>query len=383
MPALPGARDSQVERYAFVDHVRSRKIFTQENIFLHLKSSISIRLPHLEFMNNKQYYVTLPDKAQEGPYDEKDLITRYQAGKYPKGALVWHEGMDSWILIETMMSNVEKITNDERRTADCKPNTPPLPASIPPTPPIPSIPDNFKKEYYVVDYDGNKQGPYSFDELKNFVKIGKLYGSELGWKQGMTDWVSLNDILDTHPVTYYMEPQSWVACSFFCASSILSIVSTIAFSDRSYGASIIFSWGSILTFLTASILLLIRLFKAWKVLQNISARIRVPSPGQAIGFLFIPFFNFYWGFVAFCKVSSLGNKLLKRPGSIQLWPFLTYCILNILGLFVHGALRGAASRSSFESWLIIGSIISTGCSACAIFIIYYINKLILKYNKTK
>lgn len=110
MPALPGARDSQVERYAFVDHVRSRKIFTQENIFLHLKSSISIRLPHLEFMNNKQYYVTLPDKAQEGPYDEKDLITRYQAGKYPKGTLVWQEGMDSWILIETMMSNVERIT---------------------------------------------------------------------------------------------------------------------------------------------------------------------------------------------------------------------------------------------------------------------------------
>lgn len=28
-------------------------------------------------MSNKQYYVTLPDKAQEGPYDEKDLITRF------------------------------------------------------------------------------------------------------------------------------------------------------------------------------------------------------------------------------------------------------------------------------------------------------------------
>lgn len=334
-------------------------------------------------MDSKQYYITLPDKTQEGPYDEKALIARYQAGKYPEGTLVWYEGLAGWILIETMISSVEKITNEERETTDCKPNTPPLPASIPPTPPIPSIPDNFKKEYYVVDYDGNKQGPYSLDELKNFVKIGKLYGSELGWKQGMTDWVSLNDILDIRPVTYYMEPQSWVACSFFCASSILSIVSTIAFSDRSYGASIIFSWGSILTFLTASILLLIRLFKAWKVLQNISGRIRIPSPGQAIGFLFIPFFNFYWGFVAFCKVSSLGDKLLKRPRSIQLWPFLTYCIFNILGLFVHGALRGAASRSSFESWLIIGSIISTGCSVCAIFMIYYINKLIFKYHNTK
>jgi hypothetical protein len=381
MPALPGARDSQVERYAFVDHVRSRKIFTQENIFLHLKSSISIRLPHLEFMNNKQYYVTLPDKAQEGPYDEKDLIARYQAGKYPKGALVWHEGMDSWILIETMMSNVERITNDERRTADCKPNTPPLPAIIPPPPP--SIPDNFKKEYYVADYDGNKQGPYSLDELKNSVKTGKLYGSELGWKQGMTDWVSLEDILDTRPVTYYMEPQSWVACSFFCASSILSIALTIAFSERSYDAFMICRLMCRLTLLTASILLLIRLFKAWKVLQNISARIRIPSPGQAIGFLFIPLFNFYWGFVAFCKISSLGNKLLKRPGSIQLWPFLTYCILNILGFIVLVASGGASSLGAVEHWLIVGNIISICSTACAIFVIYYINKLIFKYNKTK
>ncbi|MGJ7435289.1 NINE protein [Akkermansia muciniphila] len=85
-------------------------------------------------MDSKQYYITLPDQTQKGPYDEKDLITRYQAGKYPKGTLVWHEGMDSWILIETMMQNVERITNDERRITDCKLNTPPLPAAIPPVP---------------------------------------------------------------------------------------------------------------------------------------------------------------------------------------------------------------------------------------------------------
>lgn len=332
-------------------------------------------------MNNKQYYVTLPDKAQEGPYDEKALIARYQAGKYPEGTLVWCEGMAGWILIETMISNLERITNDERRTADCKPNIPPLPATIPPPPP--SIPDNFKKEYYVADYDGNKLGPYSLDELKNSVKTGKLYGSELGWKQGMTDWVSLEDILDTRPVTYYMEPQSWVACSFFCASSILSIALTIAFSDRSYDAFMIYSWAFRLTLLAASILLLIRLFKAWKVLQNISTRIRMPSPGQAIGFLFIPFFNFYWAFIAFCKVSSLGDKLLKRPGSIQLWPFLTHCILNILGFIVVIASGRPSNWSAIENLLAFGNIISICSTVCAIFMIYYINKLIFKYNKTK
>lgn len=45
-------------------------------------------------MDSKQYYITLPDQTQKGPYDEKDLITRYQAGKYPKARLY---GMREWI----------------------------------------------------------------------------------------------------------------------------------------------------------------------------------------------------------------------------------------------------------------------------------------------
>lgn len=58
-------------------------------------------------MNNKQYYVTLPDKAQEGPYDEKDLIIRYQAGKYPKGTLIWCDGMESWKSIADVFKPID------------------------------------------------------------------------------------------------------------------------------------------------------------------------------------------------------------------------------------------------------------------------------------
>ena len=94
-------------------------------------------------MDSKQYYITLPDKTQEGPYDEKALIARYQASKYPEGTLVWCEGMAGWILIETMISSVEKITNEERETTDCNPNSPQLSVSNPPTPQILSIPYYF------------------------------------------------------------------------------------------------------------------------------------------------------------------------------------------------------------------------------------------------
>ena len=58
-------------------------------------------------MSSKQYYVTLPDKAQEGPYDEKDLITRFQAGKYPEGTLIWCDGMESWKSIADVFKPID------------------------------------------------------------------------------------------------------------------------------------------------------------------------------------------------------------------------------------------------------------------------------------
>ena len=126
-------------------------------------------------MNNKQYYVTLPDKAQEGPYDEETLIARYQAGKYLEGTLVWSDGMDGWIHIETIMSNAEKITNDVMRSADCKPNMPPLSVSIPPTPPTPSIPYNFKKEYYVEITDRPLSWKKDIDLLTEYDNVRKKF----------------------------------------------------------------------------------------------------------------------------------------------------------------------------------------------------------------
>lgn len=58
-------------------------------------------------MDNKQYYVTLPDKAQEGPYDKKDLITRFQVGKYPEGTLIWCDGMESWKSIADVFKPID------------------------------------------------------------------------------------------------------------------------------------------------------------------------------------------------------------------------------------------------------------------------------------
>ena len=61
--------------------------------------------------------------------------------------------------------------------------------------------------------------------------------------------------------------------------------------------------------LVGTILYLVWLYKAWKVA---SRRPEDPSPGQAVGFLFIPFFNLYWVFRAVPGLSAALHRNLRQ-----------------------------------------------------------------------
>ncbi len=54
---------------------------------------------------------------------------------------------------------------------------------------------------------------------------------------------------------------------------------------------------------------LVFLYKAWNQIQDGYA---TATPGQAVGFLFIPFFNFYWIFVAYRGLAVDLNRYLQR-----------------------------------------------------------------------
>ena len=61
------------------------------------------------------------------------------------------------------------------------------------------------------------------------------------------------------------------------------------------------------------------------------------TPRRAVGFLFIPFFNFYWYFIAYWRWSEEWNRIVPTHRERQHAPrmteglFLTYPILNIAG----------------------------------------------------
>lgn len=99
-----------------------------------------------------------------------------------------------------------------------------------------------------------------------------------------------------------------------------------------------------LALITAMVLFYVLLYKAWNQIQDGHAR---TSAGQAVGFLFIPFFNFYWLFVAVYGLAlDLHNYvvrrgLLRRVGPYPVSPGLALAccivmlcnVVPILGFF--------------------------------------------------
>jgi hypothetical protein len=57
------------------------------------------------------------------------------------------------------------------------------------------------------------------------------------------------------------------------------------------------------------VLYFILMYKFWKIIQDDYAR---TTPGKAVGFLFIPVFNFYWYFVAYVGLAKDQNKYIVR-----------------------------------------------------------------------
>lgn len=61
--------------------------------------------------------------------------------------------------------------------------------------------------------------------------------------------------------------------------------------------------------ITGSVFSFIYLYRAWEYIQDENSR---ATPGQAVGFLFIPFFNYYWMFQAYWGWAEDYNSFVQR-----------------------------------------------------------------------
>lgn len=83
----------------------------------------------------------------------------------------------------------------------------------------------------------------------------------------------------------------------------------------------------------SGILFYIYIYRAWFCLQPGAPQ---TTPGKAIGFLFIPFFNFYWIFVAFNGLPKDWNRIVSSYEDLRGAPRLseTTFLLFCIGMFI-------------------------------------------------
>lgn len=99
----------------------------------------------------------------------------------------------------------------------------------------------------------------------------------------------------------------------------------------------------------ASIVIFVLYYKMWEAIQDGYAR---TTPGKAVGFMIIPFFNIYWMFQAFWGFSKDYNSFIARH-SIPAKPlpenlFLIFCIFSLLAAIPYiGGLLGLANMIIF------------------------------------
>ncbi|RKY06205.1 MAG: hypothetical protein DRP56_07835 [Planctomycetota bacterium] len=99
------------------------------------------------------------------------------------------------------------------------------------------------------------------------------------------------------------------------------------------GAGVLVLLLAIACLLASSIVLFVLYYKMWNAIQDGYAR---TTPGKAVGFMFIPFFNIYWMFQAIWGYSKDYNEFLRRH-AIAAKPlseglFLAACIVPWLGI---------------------------------------------------
>ncbi|MCX6004840.1 MAG: hypothetical protein NT082_04130 [Chloroflexi bacterium] len=110
------------------------------------------------------------------------------------------------------------------------------------------------------------------------------------------------------------------------------------------GGGIIFILMAMVVGIYGTIIGCILLYKAWKAIQDGQPR---TTPGKAVGFLFMPFFNLYWIFMAYWGFAQDYNKYLNVKNltvpKLSEGLFLSYPILMLCsGIPYLNSLAGLA-----------------------------------------
>jgi hypothetical protein len=92
------------------------------------------------------------------------------------------------------------------------------------------------------------------------------------------------------------------------------------------------------------------LFRLWKLAQASDLKRKKPSPGKAVGFVFIPFYNFYWLFIQKRNLAlHLNHLTTKNKVPVGLVTIGCALLCSILLYIVGGIILNIVYFSFYKS----------------------------------
>lgn len=262
-------------------------------------------------------------------------------------------------------------------------------------------------------YDLNQQpfGPVSKETLADELKAGRITPQTRVWREGWAEWRRLADtelavmagmtpppVNAAIPLAYVNTPQYtkvnlnslnklfwwWFGLSI-CAFPLL--INSLLSQSQPWvvGLMCIFE----LPLLAGGVLQYILVYKFWQVIQDGYTR---TTPGKAVGFLFIPFFNLYWWFVAFFGLSKDQNAFIDRHFSptttdpvrkahpaialgyiifSYVYFALYFVLMIIMGIRMVGSYPDPASMMSILQPYGLVVVIFSGLQIALLFVMYF------------
>nr|NIP98774.1 DUF4339 domain-containing protein [Akkermansiaceae bacterium] len=317
------------------------------------------------------------DQQQYGPYSAEQLQEFAANGSVTPNTLVWTQSLEDWI----PASGVEGLFPDqsapERRptllTGAAAQAAHPLGATTPVTP-APHAYQQVVQPGYQQPVQQQPVQPGAATAAPAAAQMGGLapqpvppgqdYPAPGPMKASFAWLVILAGLSVVCLVVSGILAAGRIAAAFSKGgpASLDSVAEAFGQSILIIGGGMFLGIGCLLIY---RILMLIYLYRAWKALQwgtNVST-----SPGRAVGFLFIPFFNLYWLFVAFLGLAKDWNRVMSSHPNLAQAPRLsprisvTYCILAVtilpMGLFTNATT--SEDGSSPFAMILLGLMVTT------------------------
>ncbi len=176
--------------------------------------------------------------------------------------------------------------------------------------------------YYAIK--NQQQGPIDVAGLRKLWDAGTINGETLVWAEGMAEWTELRNT--------ELVAQMALSTAATPPGGAPAVYIPTRHSREAQELVDIMKWYWVI--LALPIVICILVWKGWEAIQDSNPR---TTPSKAVLYCFIPFYNFYWIFIAFRQLAIDLNRYNASKGwtapRVEEGTALSLCIFILLCLF--------------------------------------------------